>query len=52
MVSKNATIEVEIDGQNCDVWFGPLGRKLRSRFDYSKIRGRNASALDDLWGKS
>lgn len=51
MVSKNqAVVEIELDAGNSDVTFGPLGRKLRGRVDFSSVERPEAPKRHREWG--
>jgi len=51
MVSRNNCVEVELDAENCDVLFKPLGRELRGRVDFSTIDRDGAGQRHKDWGK-
>jgi len=44
-----SVIEIEVKGQNRDLYFEPLGERLRGELDFQKIREPQARLLADRW---
>ena len=50
MATKSNTLAVEIDGpQNQNLYFRPLMRAVRGRFDLHRVREPNAGRLHSVW---